>query len=132
DTLGGAREALAGREAGPDARFPAARSAIRGALADAGRRADEVRLTVVGIPAPADASGRSPEGDGGFWSVMNAHLAEALDGAVIVENDANLAAVAERARSGADRGASIATLLTGERLGAGIIVDDHLLRGPRG
>lgn len=129
--LGGARVAVEGRESGPDARAAAARRTIHDALADAGRAAHDVLLTVVGIPAPADASGRSPAGDRDFWSVMNAHLAEALDGATIVENDANLAALAERAQV-SDAGTTIATLLTGERLGSGLVVDGRLIRGPHG
>lgn len=132
EVLGRAHTSPIGRDAGPDGRIAAARAAIASALDDAGHGEEDVLLTVVGIPAPADASGRSPDGDNSFWAVMNAHLAEALDGSVIVENDANLAAIAERAHSDDTPGASVAALLTGERLGAGIIVDEHLLRGPRG
>ncbi|MGI6879086.1 ROK family protein [Microbacterium sp. gxy059] len=130
--LGSVHAPIGGRDIGPAGRVEAARSAIRDAVIAAGRSPDDVLLTVVGIPAPADASGRSPEGDGGFWSLMNAHLADALDGTVIVENDANLAALAESAASDDGLGENVATLLTGERLGAGLIVDGRLLRGPRG
>jgi predicted NBD/HSP70 family sugar kinase len=49
-----------------------------------------------------------------------------------IENDANLAALAERAH-GAGRGVrSFAALLSGERFGAGIVVDGALVRGSYG
>lgn len=91
-------------------------------------------LTVVGVPAPVDAEGRSPSGDAGYWPAMNPGLVDALDGPVLVENDANLAALAERAHlalSGADAD-HLAALLMGERFGAGLVVDGRLLRGADG
>lgn len=99
------------------------------ALADAGTDPARVLVTVVGIPAPVDATGSSP-GDGGFWDRMNPGFGDAVPGArVIVENDANLAALAERPSSGE---ASFAALLSGERFGAGLVVDGVLLRGTHG
>lgn len=91
-------------------------------------------LTVVGVPAPVDAEGRSPSGDAGYWPAMNPGLVDALDGPVLVENDANLAALAERAHlacSGADAD-HLAALLMGERFGGGLVVDGRLLRGADG
>ena len=91
-------------------------------------------LTVVGVPAPVDAEGRSPSGDAGYWPAMNPGLVDAVDGPVLVENDANLAALAERAHlalSGADAD-HLAALLMGERFGAGLVVDGRLLRGADG
>jgi predicted NBD/HSP70 family sugar kinase len=108
-------------------RGAAASELINLTLNDAGRSLDDVLLTVVGIPAPVDADGMSPEGD--FWDLMNSGFASHLHGRVVVENDANLAAVAELAH---EPSSNQATLLTGERFGAGLIVDGRLLRGPRG
>lgn len=91
-------------------------------------------LTVVGVPAPVDAEGCSPSGDAGYWPAMNPGLVDALDGPVLVENDANLAALAERAHlacSGADAD-HLAALLMGERFGGGLVVDGRLLRGADG
>ena len=103
--------------------------------ADGGGTAGAPRLlTVVGVPAPVDAGGRSPSGDAGYWPAMNPGLVDALDGPVLVENDANLAALAERAHlalSGADAD-HLAALLMGERFGAGLVVDGRLLRGADG
>ncbi|MFS2032344.1 ROK family protein, partial [Curtobacterium sp. CT11-45] len=74
-------------------------------------------------------AGASP-GDGGFWDRMNPGFADAVPGhRVVVENDANLAALAERPSSG---DASFAALLSGERFGSGLVVDGVLLRGAHG
>jgi predicted NBD/HSP70 family sugar kinase len=112
-----------------EARVRAIRRAITGTLENAGVDAADVLLNVVGVPAPVDAGGRTPAGDGRFWPRMNPDLDTRLDGRVLIENDANLAALAEHSRDPAD---DVATLVTGERLGAGLIVDGHLLRGYRG
>ena len=112
--------------------------ALHGLLDQVLRQADAQQrprlLTVVGVPAPVDARGRSPIGDASYWPAMNPGLVDALDGAVVVENDANLAVLAERAHllslgAPADH---LATLLMGERFGAGLVVDGRLLRGADG
>ncbi|MDQ0767415.1 putative NBD/HSP70 family sugar kinase [Pseudarthrobacter defluvii] len=109
-------------------RVAAARALIDRTLSDAGWNAADVLLTVVGVPAPVDADGMSPEG-GEFWQLMNSGFASGLPGEVLIENDANLAAVAEQAQ---EPSANVATLLSGERFGAGLIVDGRLLRGRQG
>ncbi|TDN41882.1 putative NBD/HSP70 family sugar kinase [Curtobacterium flaccumfaciens] len=102
---------------------------VAAALADAAVDPARVLVTVVGIPAPVDAAGASP-GDGGFWDRMNPGFGDDVPGdRVVVENDANLAALAERPSSGE---ASFAALLSGERFGAGLVVDGVLLRGAHG
>ncbi|MCD1267888.1 ROK family protein [Microbacterium sp. MEC084] len=106
-----------------------AASLVRELRDEAGLDRGDVLLTVIGVPAPVDARGSSPSGDG-FWGTMNPGFAS-LHGTVVVENDANLAAVAERAQGLADLG-DAATVLSGERLGAGVILDGRLLRGARG
>lgn len=109
-------------------RVAAAGEMIGRTLEDAGCEAGDVLLTVVGVPAPVDADGISPEG-GDFWHLMNSGFSSGLPGEVMVENDANLAALAEQAR---EPSANVATLLSGERFGAGLIVDGRLLRGRQG
>ncbi|HLS32417.1 MAG TPA: ROK family protein [Brevibacterium sp.] len=86
-------------------------------------------LTVVGIPAPVDVDGASPVDVGTFWRLMNSDFPDHLEGTVIVENDANLTALAEHAAHPND---NLVTLLAGERIGAGLIVDGRLLHGARG
>lgn len=102
---------------------------VASALAAADADPERVLVTVVGVPAPVDAAGVSPA-DGGFWDSMNPGFDDVLShGVVVVENDANAAALAERPSSG---DASFAALLSGERFGAGLVVDGVLLRGARG
>lgn len=130
--------------AAAEARVTAVRTLIDGVLAQAGVSGHRRLLTVVGVPAPVDSAGYSPSGDNAFWSAMNPGFVEALEGAVHVENDANLAVLAEYAlaadptRSAPARSAPelrtehVAALLMGERFGAGLIVDGRLLRGADG
>ena len=146
-------------------RRAAAAELVAGLLDEIGARPEDVLLSVVGVPAPVDVNGQSPTGDKGFWASMNPGFVDVLPGRVVVENDANLAAIAEHAwilkdddgvsvsadgasgghgessshgnddGSGSGHGGAsgnVATLLSGERLGAGLIVDGRLLRGARG
>ncbi|MFT4136953.1 ROK family protein [Microbacterium sp.] len=105
------------------------------ALASAGVDPSAVLCLVVGIPAPTDARGESPRGWDEFWQRMNPGLATHLRDRgrqVILENDANLAAIGE-GKVGAGVGVdSYVTLLTGERLGAGFVLDGRLVRGSHG
>ena len=120
--------------AAAEARLEALRTLLEDVVDQSGAPQRPRLLTVVGVPAPVDAQGRSPSGDASYWPAMNPGLVDALDGAVVVENDANLAALAERAHlmslgAPADH---LATLLMGERFGAGLVVDGRLLRGADG
>jgi predicted NBD/HSP70 family sugar kinase len=88
------------------------------------------------VPAPVDRDGASPAEDW-FWSLTNPGYANLFDGAaelVTVENDANLAAIAERsAPAGGGRDVdSFIALIVGEGLGAGLMLDGRLVRGRRG
>lgn len=104
------------------------------ALAEAGaRRADVVSLCI-GVPAPVNSAGRSPSHRTGFWERTNPGLVDAFGWAPIVriDNDASLAAVAEGAVGAAVGCRDYIALLAGVRLGAGVVVDGHLLRGAHG
>lgn len=113
-----------------------AREVVRGALAEAGADPSEVLAITVAVPAPVDRHGRSPADDW-FWSTVNPGYAELFRGSaplVAVENDANLAAIAERAApngEGRDVDSYIA-LIVGEGMGAGLMIDGRLVRGRRG
>ena len=108
---------------------------VADALERAGAAPPDILCLVVGVPAPTDDEGNSPGDEDVFWLRMNPGFAGHFRSrglTTIVENDANLAAVAE-GTSGAGAGvASFITLVSGERFGAGYIVDDHLVRGARG
>lgn len=118
-------------------------AAVDEALADAGVGPERIGGLVLGVPAPVDSEGVSPVGLNEFWGYMNPDLVSLIEdteweeevrarlrGSVVIENDANLAALAEM--SAAKTSASFAALLSGERFGAGIVLGGELLRQPRG
>lgn len=109
--------------------------AIDAALAEAGQERTDVLAICIGVPAPVDAAGRSPMHREGFWARMNPDLTGLLSSwvpLVRVENDAVLASVAEHAHGSAVGLRNTVTLLAGERLGAGVVIDGTLLRGAHG
>lgn len=118
-----------------DERRAAAISAVDGALRAAGAAREDVLALCAGVPAPVDSAGASPPHRNGFWRRMNPDLAE-LFGAwvplVRVANDASLAAVAEGSVGAAVGERDFVTILSGEFLGAGAVVDGNLLRGAHG
>lgn len=126
---------LGDRKEDPQVRRDAVVEAIDAALQAAGRSRNEVLAACVGVPAPVDSRGSSPEQREGFWRRMNPDLRELLEQwvpIVRIENDASLAAVAERATGAAVGLQNFVVLLAGDRLGAGVVVDGHLLRGAHG
>lgn len=113
-----------------------ARRTLREALDAAGATEREVLALTIAVPAPVDAAGASPAEDW-FWSVTNpGYVEEFADTApiVTVENDANLAAIAEAsAPDGGGRDVdSFIAMIVGEGLGAGLMLDRRLIRGRRG
>lgn len=105
------------------------------ALREAGAVDASVLAITFGVPAPVDSQGRSPVGDNGFWGAMNPDLVQRFTRrgwSAVADNDANLAALAEGWRGAAVGCADYVTLLSGERLGGGVVLDGSLLRGARG
>ena len=119
----------------PDERRAAATSAVDDALRAAGVTREDVLALCAAVPAPVDSAGASPPHRDGFWRRMNPDLTE-LFGTwaplVRVENDASLAAVAEGSVGAAVGLRDFVTVLSGEFLGAGAVVDGNLLRGAHG
>lgn len=114
-------------------RVETVRRLVHQVIEQAGAAGRRRLLTVVGVPAPVDSDGRSPAVDSTYWHAMNPGLIDALDGAVLVENDANLAVLAEHALAAPEESTDhVVALLMGERFGAGLIVDGRLLRGSGG
>jgi predicted NBD/HSP70 family sugar kinase len=125
-------------EVDPDSaaqRLPIADATIAEALEAADVAPAAVKCITVGVPAPTDLDGNSPQGQDEFWSRMNpgfaAHFRE-RGWLTEVENDANLAAIAEGALGAGVGASSYIALMSGERFGAGYVVDGHLVRGTRG
>jgi predicted NBD/HSP70 family sugar kinase len=111
----------------------------RAVLNEAGVSSGAILATGVGIAAPVDADGRVGfrrrshiDYDQGFR--INADKLSAVVGGspVLLGNDANLAALAERWQGQAQNVDSVVALLTGERLGAGIVDDGRLVIGRDG
>lgn len=116
--------------AGAEQRITAVIGLLQRALGSLG--VQRFAALVIAVPAPVDSAGRSPEHPEGFWQRMNPNWITALEPyaqLLAVDNDANLAAVAEMC---AGASGSFAALMVGERLGAGIVVDGALLRGGQG
>ncbi|MEU6250748.1 ROK family protein [Glycomyces sp. NPDC047010] len=138
--LRGRELARAHHEVDPDGTDPAARLAvadatIAAALGRAGALPEAVLCIAVGVPAPTDLDGASPVGQRRFWARMNPGYAAHFRGRgwrTEVENDANLAALAEGALGAGAGASSYIALVSGERFGAGYVVDGHLVRGRSG
>src|SRR4051794_2393869 len=115
-------------------RLPVIRRVARAALKDAGVARDEVLGACVGCTGAMDrATGRVI-----FSSVFEPgfDVARALRGtlgrSIVVENDCNLAVLAERWQGAAMGLDDVVCVLGGERIGAGILVGGALLRGHAG
>ena len=139
DLLGGV--VVARRRSLPPEMPPARRLATTAALVgtvltDAAVDPGDVLAMTVGtpgtVPRTNDRVGLSPGIPG--WASLDVRraLEQAVPCGVEVENDANLAAVGERARGIATGCADLVFLLLGERLGAGVIANDALVRGRNG
>ncbi|MFC8682588.1 ROK family protein [Microbacterium ureisolvens] len=119
----------------PGARRRDAGRVVDDALAAAGVDRSSVAALCIGVPAPVDGDGLSPSHRDDFWRRMNPGFAELFSQwapIVRIENDASLAAVAERSVGAAVGYDDFVALLAGERLGAGVWVDGRLLRGAHG
>ena len=110
-------------------------SEVDAALAAVGRGHDDVLAVCAGVAAPVARDGTSPPHPYGFWERTNPGLAETLRSRfshVLIQNDANLAAAAELSSGEAVGCTDFVALLAGERLGAGVVIDGHLLHGAHG
>ena len=112
---------------------------VRDTVADALRVANvppaAVKAAALGVPAPVTADGHAVAVDAYLPGLARVDLRTALaplPAPLIVENDADLAVLAERWRGAAVGCADAVLLLAGERLGAGICVGGRLLRGGSG
>lgn len=99
---------------------------------EASRRGLPIVATAVGVPAVLDPeTGRATRAPNVHWEDFDlvGRLAEHLDMPFIIENDVNLAALAQAWR-GAGRGIrDFVTISIGTGIGAGIVADGRLLKG---
>lgn len=117
-------------------RIKAVRSCLGQAIRSAGITRGAVRAVGVGMPAPVGDDNRVVALPAYLRDLPKADVAAAISGRdrwpVLLENDANLAVIAET-RVGAAQGArDVVALLAGERLGAGVVLGHRLLRGAGG
>ncbi|WP_346960673.1 ROK family protein [uncultured Arthrobacter sp.] len=109
--------------------------ACRQALEAAGETPDKVLAVGAGIAAPVDRRGNVLSAQH-FWSLFDVGLRSALldlhGWTVLLENDANLAALGERWRGSGAGVDDLVVLLAGERLGAGMLESGRLLHGGGG
>ncbi len=108
---------------------------LESALRESGVPRDAVLALCAGVAAPVARDGSSPPHAGGFWERTNPGLAEVLAGwapVVQIKNDAVLAAAAEGDLGEAVGCRDYIALIAGERLGAGAVVDGHILHGAHG
>lgn len=105
-------------------------------LAEAGIERSEVAGVGLGLPAPID-SGTGKVGAPmilpGWHGVRAAELAtDVLGMPVVVDNDANLGALAETLQGAAQGTRSAAYLKISGGVGAGLVMDGRIFRGPDG
>jgi predicted NBD/HSP70 family sugar kinase len=110
--------------------------AINTVIDSSGTDVDSVYAATIGTPGTVSPTNARVDISPGMpgWSEVDIReaLSRSLTCPIEVENDANLAAIGERARGVAAGCTDVIFLLLGERLGAGIISNDVLLRGRDG
>lgn len=103
---------------------------------DCGLDRFHVRHTVIGMPAAVDpANGELHMADnlpGLEGTSLRQRLASALGGQVHLENDVNLALIAEMARGSARGHDNVAFVALGTGIGCALLINGHLLRGASG
>lgn len=105
------------------------------AIQDAGASADMVLAMTVGIAAPVDRNG-DVLATQHFWELFDLDIKTAFNNlhgwTVLLENDANLAALGERWRGAAAGVDDVVVILSSERFGSGVIDGGRLLHGSHG
>lgn len=103
------------------------------ALEKAGVPADSVLAVSVGVAAPVSRDGEVLTAQK-FWKSFDVRgiIAERHGWHVLLENDANLAALAERWQGTAQGVDNLVVMLAGDRLGSGVLESGRLLHGQLG
>lgn len=102
------------------------------ALQSVGAAPNAVLAVCAGIAAPVDRNGNILAAQH-FWELFDVGLKSALHKlhgwTVLLENDANLAALGDRWRGAAEGVDDVVVILASERFGSGVIEDGRLLHG---
>lgn len=134
ELLGRASRRFDGREAAVD-RTGEVLEAVVEALQSAQVAPERVQAACFGLAAPIDRHGEPYPGNP-FWDAVRLDFQRLRDFAPgwiwAVENDADLAAMAEISQPGRQGLDSSVTLLAGEWLGAGIVINGEVFRGANG
>ena len=108
---------------------------VGGLESSAGETPDSSAALGLGVPGVLDSAGRllgSPNLPALQGVVLAERLAAALARPVLVENDANCAALAEGLGGAADGAPDYLLVTLGTGLGSGLVLDGKLYRGPSG
>ncbi|MDM4762229.1 ROK family protein [Galbitalea sp. SE-J8] len=133
EELGECRRSVA-NWANPRLTLAEAAAALHAAADDGGVSIDAVRAAGIAVGGVVDGTGRiisTYEGPGWAGVDVAGAFASHIDGAVIVDNDVNLAAIAEHWKGAAADQSSFVWLLAGSRTRAGIVIDGRAFRGAR-
>ncbi|MFI7382369.1 ROK family transcriptional regulator [Streptomyces sp. NPDC049813] len=127
------REELPARSTGAE-RVALLRGRLRRFLTDQRLGPDDVWSVGVGVPGMVDDTGRIVSVVVPEWTDLDLgrRLAEDLSCRILVENDVNLAVLAEHWRGAAVLADDVACVLVGRRISCGLMIDGRLHRGRRG
>lgn len=121
---------------GARARLNAVNRAVEATLDEAGLEKSAVLAVALAVPGPVDDRGHVVAEDEYLPGLARIDLRKAVgagfDAPVLVENDANLAVLAERWRGCAQGIDNVIELLAGERLGSGLYLAGRLVQGGHG
>jgi len=133
--LGRSSEPFAEAEISPEERISVIDRAAMMALTSVGATPESVLAVCAGVAAPVDRNGDVLVTQH-FWGLFDVGLKSALrerrGWTVLLENDANLAALGDRWRGAAAGVDDVVVILASERLGSGMIDGGRLLHGRGG
>jgi predicted NBD/HSP70 family sugar kinase/predicted transcriptional regulator len=134
-TLGRSSQPFAGAEISAEERIAVIDRTAMMALHSVGASPGSVLAVCTGIAAPVDRNGDVLVTQH-FWGLFDVGLKAALQElhgwTVLLENDANLAALGDRWRGAAAGVDDVVVILASERLGSGVIDGGRLLHGQGG
>jgi predicted NBD/HSP70 family sugar kinase len=136
DSLAEHTRSFRGTNIGARARLNQTHRAIETTLDEAGLDKSAVLAIALAVPGPVDDRGHIVAEEDYLPGLAKIDLREVVgdgfDAPVLVENDANLAVLAERWRGCAQGVENVVELLAGERLGSGLYLGGRLIQGGHG